>query len=75
MGRRVLWFAVGVGITLVVVAKGKEFYDRYTPAGVADRIDKARASLTDRIGEFLTTMGEAMDEREQELKEALGLDG
>ena len=38
------------------------------------QIDKARQNAGSWIGDFLSTMGEAMDEREDELREALGLD-
>ncbi|MGB7964626.1 MAG: hypothetical protein WCF12_16915 [Propionicimonas sp.] len=75
MGRRFLWFTVGVGLTLFIVVKGREYYEKFTPKGVATQLDKTRAAATDWIGEFITTMGEAMDEREGELREALGLDG
>jgi hypothetical protein len=75
MGRRFLWFTVGVGLTVLIVVKGREYYEKFTPKGVATQIDKTRATATNWIGEFITTMGEAMDEREGELREALGLDG
>ncbi len=74
MGKRLFWFAIGVGITALVVVKGREYYQRYTPKGVAEQIEKSRAGLVDWVGEFISTMGEAMDAREGELREALGLD-
>lgn len=74
MGKRLFWFAVGVGITALIVVKGREYYERFTPKGVAEQIEKTRGGLVDWVGEFLTTMGEAMDAREGELREALGLD-
>jgi hypothetical protein len=74
MGKRLFWFAIGVGITALVVVKGREYYQRYTPKGVADQIEKSRTGLVDWVGDFISTMGEAMDAREGELREALGLD-
>ncbi|CAL8980140.1 MAG: hypothetical protein LCH87_05960 [Actinobacteria bacterium] len=74
MGKRLFWFAVGVGLTALVVIKGREYYERFTPKGVADQLEKTREGLIDRVGEFLSTMGDAMDTRESELREALGLD-
>jgi hypothetical protein len=74
MGKRLLWFAIGVGLTALVVVKGREYYQRYTPKGVADQLEKSRTGLVDWVGEFISTMGEAMDAREVELREALGLD-
>ena len=75
MGRRLFWFAVGVGLTALVVVKGRELYERYTPKGIATQVDHTRAGVTAWVGEFLSTMGEAMESREEELREALGLDG
>ena len=74
MRRRLFWFVVGVGLTAFVVVKGREYYQRYTPKGVAEQLEKTRTGLVDWVGEFITTMGEAMDTREGELREALGLD-
>ena len=74
MGKRLFWFAVGVGLTALVVVKGREYYERFTPKGVADQIEKTRTGLVEKVGEFLNTMGEAMETREGELREALGLD-
>ncbi len=74
MGKRLFWFTVGVGLTALIVVKGREYYARLTPKGVADQIDRTRAGLVERVGEFLSTMGEAMETREGELREALGLD-
>lgn len=74
MGKRLFWFAVGVGVAALVVVKGKELYHRHTPKGVVEQLDKARTEAGSWIGGFLSTMGDAMDEREGELREALGLD-
>jgi hypothetical protein len=74
MGKRLFWFAVGVGLTALIVVKGREYYERFTPKGVADQLEHTRAGLIDWVGEFISTMGEAMDTREGELREALGLD-
>lgn len=72
--KRLFWFAVGVGVAAFVVVKGKELYHRYTPKGVVEQLDQARAEAGSWIGDFLTTMNEARDAREGELREALGLD-
>lgn len=72
--KRLFWFTVGVGVAVFVVVKGKELYHRYTPKGVVEQLDKAKDDAGSWIGDFFTTMGEAMDARESELREALGLE-
>jgi hypothetical protein len=74
MGKRLFWFAIGIGVAAVVVVKGKELYQRHTPKGIVEQVDKSRARLGAWVGDFLTTMSDAMDSREDELREALGLD-
>ncbi|MDR1768008.1 MAG: hypothetical protein LBR32_06240 [Propionibacteriaceae bacterium] len=71
MGKRVFWFAVGVGLTAVVVLKGKELFERFTPKGVADQVGRAQRSLAKGVGDFLENLSQAMEEREAEIKEAI----
>ena len=71
MRKRFWWFAIGVGLTVVVVWKGRELYQRYTPAGLAGQLEDARASLAERASDFMATLRDAMSEREAELREAL----
>ena len=53
--------------------QGREYYERFTPKGVAEQLEKTRGGLVDFLGDFVSTVGEAMDQREGELREALGL--
>ena len=73
MGRRLFWFAVGVGVTALLVVKGRELYERITPKGVTEQVEKTARRARGRVEEFFDTMTSAMDERETELREALGL--
>lgn len=75
MGKRLFWFAVGIGLTAVVVLKGRELYEKFTPKGVAGQLESARANASSWLGDFFSTVSEAMAEREVELREATGLDG
>ena len=72
--KRFLWFAVGVGVAVVVVWKGRALVKKWTPAGVAGQLDHARAGLTDSVSDFFATLNEAKTQREAELRDALGLD-
>lgn len=75
MGKRLFWFVVGVGLAAIIILKGKEYYERFTPKGVADQISKTQEGVTSWLGDFFGTMSQAMAERETELREATGLDG
>ena len=75
MGRRLFWFAVGVGVTALLVVKGRELYERFTPKGVTEQVEKTARNARGWVDDFVSTMTSAMDEREHELREALGLDG
>ena len=75
MRRRLFWFAVGVGVTALLVIKGREYYERFTPKGVSQQVEKTAANARGWVNDFLTTLFTAMDEREAELREALSLDG
>lgn len=72
--KRLVWFALGVGVTAVVVLKAKDLYRKATPAGMQQQFaataDKAQSGLS----EFFATVKSAAAERELELREALGLD-
>jgi hypothetical protein len=71
VGKRLFWFAVGVGFTAAVVLKGKELYARITPKGIADQLSATGRGLTARAADFFDTLTKAMDEREVELRELL----
>ena len=74
MGRGLFWFAVGVGATVWLVVKGREYYERFTPKGITEQVEKSARNTRGWVDDFLNTMTSAMDEREHELREALGLD-
>lgn len=75
MGKRLFWFAAGVGLAALIIVKGKEYYQRFTPKGVADQIAQTQASASNWLASFVRDVAEAAAEREVELREATGLDG
>lgn len=74
MGRRLFWFAVGVGVTALLVIKGREYYERFTPKGVTEQVEKTTQSARAWVEDFVDTLNSAMNDREHELREALSLD-
>jgi len=71
--KRIFWMAVGAGLTVAVVVKGRELMARATPAGISAQAQQKGRELTARVSEFLQTVREAADEREAELRDELGL--
>ncbi len=71
--RRGLWFAVGVAVTVVVVWQGQKLYRKFTPQGVQEQAADLSDEMGRRLRTFTTTLTEAMNERETELREALGI--
>ena len=73
MGRRLFWMALGIGLTVFVVVKGKEYYRTLTPEGVRDQVTQTTNRATHWVKDFVDTMNTAAAEREAELREALDL--
>ncbi len=71
--RRTLWFTVGVAVTVVVVWQGQKLYKKLTPQGMQEQAADLSDDLGRRLRTFTTTLSEAMNERETELREALGI--
>ena len=67
-------FVVGVGLTAFVVVKGREYYEKFTPKGITQQVEKTARSAQAMVTEFFDTLTSAMSEREAELREALSLD-
>lgn len=73
MGRFV-FFALGVGVTVLVVVKGRQLAQKATPQHLQESASRRIARLADQVGEFISTVQESMHEREDELRSELGMD-
>jgi hypothetical protein len=67
--RRLFWLALGATVGVVVVRKITRTAQSYTPKGIAASF----AGLGDSIRAFLDDVRDAMNEREDELLDALGV--
>jgi hypothetical protein len=67
--RRLVWMAVGAGITIYLVRRVDRVLDAASPEGIGRALDAA----VDALREFTVEVREAMAEREQELRVALGV--
>lgn len=71
--KKLFWVAVGVGITVFVITRGKDLMHKLTPAGVAEQVTEQGKNVVSRIQGFAHDFAEAMDEREAELRAELNM--
>jgi hypothetical protein len=70
---RLFWTALGVTAGVVLTRKATTAAAAFTPTGAADRLATSITTLGDAVREFGQDLREAMWDREDELNEALGL--
>ena len=68
MTRRIFYLALGATVGVLVVRRVSAAAEQWQPDNLARR-------LTIAVEDFLADVREAMNEREGELRDALGLDG
>ena len=68
MTRRIFYLALGATVGVLVVRRVSAAAQQWQPDNLAHR-------LTIAVEDFLADVREAMNEREGELRDALGLDG
>ena len=67
--RRLFWAALGAAAGIFLMRKVTRAVEAYTPAGLG----RSAAGITEGIRELTAAIREGMDEREQELRAALGV--
>ncbi|OYN86529.1 hypothetical protein [Parenemella sanctibonifatiensis] len=72
--RTFLTFALGAGVSLFIAFKAKEYLRKMTPDAVREQAAQKRDDLLGEAREMWRDLRSAMDEREAELREVLGLD-
>jgi hypothetical protein len=72
--KKFFWFAVGVGVTVLVVTKGRQIMEKVTPKGVAEQAQRIGRRVEDQVIAFMESVGDNMAAREAELREALDLE-
>ncbi|WP_166350403.1 DUF6167 family protein [Phytoactinopolyspora limicola] len=71
--KRVFWIALGATAGVLIVRKLTKAADSMTPEGAADQVSKALNSVSQSIREFAEDVKAGMAERENELRDALGV--
>jgi hypothetical protein len=72
--RRLFWVALGATAGVLVVRKLSKVAQSYSPSGVAQGLSGGLSDLAEGLREMAEAVREGMDERETELRYALGLD-
>lgn len=73
MMRRLFWVALGAAAGVLVVRRLGKVARSVTPEGAADRVSEAVGGLNQAIRDFADDVRAGMDEREAELRQALGI--
>ena len=71
---RLFWLALGATAGVLVVRRATRAAQRLTPQGAADNLAGAIQTLGRTLGEFSAEVRIAMDERDAELRRALGME-
>ena len=71
--RRLFWVAVGAAAGIYAVRKVQKTMHAYSPAALADRAGGLGSSVGESLAGFVHEVRSAMAEREDELRDALGL--
>lgn len=70
MIKRVFWMSAGIAIGVIAVRRVSALREAAGPQG----LNRMVGSMTDSVGGFTRTFRTSMNERETELRAALGLD-
>lgn len=75
MSRRLVYITFGAVAGVLAVRRATRAAERYTPAGLQERVLDALGTYGDTLREFLADVRAHAAVREVELREQLGLDG
>lgn len=68
--KRLFWVALGATVGILVVRKLTKTVDQYSPEGIG----RSLGNLAEAVRDAAEVVRESMDEREHELRVALGVD-
>ena len=71
--KRLFWLGVGIGAGVIGARKATAAAEKLTPTGMTEGLAASIGNLGDAIREFGQDVRDAMWDREEELREALGL--
>ncbi|WP_019876946.1 hypothetical protein [Sporichthya polymorpha] len=71
--KRMFWTGLGVAAGVMVTRKASRALEQLTPAGISDRLAESITDLGDAVRQFGMDVREAMWDREDEIRDAFGL--
>ena len=71
--KRLFWTGMGIAVGVLATRKATAAVEQFTPAALTDRLSESITDLGDAIRQFGMDVREAMWDREDELRDALGL--
>lgn len=71
--KSVFWTGLGVAVGVMATRKASRALEQFTPAGVSQSLGESITGLGDAIRQFGMDVREAMWDREDELRDAFGL--
>jgi hypothetical protein len=71
--KSLFWTGVGVAVGVMATRKASRALEQFTPAGMSESLAESITGLGEAIRQFGMDVREAMWDREDELRDALGL--
>ena len=71
--KSLFWTGVGVAVGVMATRKASRALEQFTPSGVSESLAESITGLGEAIRQFGMDVREAMWDREDELRDALGL--
>ncbi len=71
--KSLFWTGMGIAVGVIATRKATRALEQFTPAGISDRLADSLSDLGDAVRQFGMDVREAMWDREDELRDAFGL--
>ena len=73
MVRRILWFVLGAGVAIFISIKIRQYLKKARPEAIGQRVAESASGISDSARGFVDRVRAGMAEREEELRDSLGL--
>ena len=73
MVRRIFWFVIGAGVAIFLSIKIRQYPKKARPEAIGQRVAESASGLSDSARGFVDRVRAGMAEREEELRDTLGL--